>query len=70
MTKLTFSTFIENGDTGPIIYVPYVTREEMEDYVGNGKLTFTKDGEAIAQFTANQKTDLSVEIPMVEYGDR
>lgn len=47
VTKLTFSTYIENGDTGPIIYIPFVSREEMEEYVGNGKLTFTKDGETI-----------------------
>lgn len=63
VTKLTFSTYIENGDTGPIIYVPFVTKEEMEEYVGNGKLTFTKGGETIGSFTANQKTDISVELP-------
>lgn len=63
VTKLTFSTYIENGDTGPIIYVPFVTKDEMEQYVGDGKLTFTKDGKEIGQFTANQKTDISVELP-------
>ena len=63
VTKLTFRTYIENGDTGPIIYVPFVTKDEMEQYVGDGKLTFTKDGAQIGQFTANQKTDISVEIP-------
>ena len=47
VTKLTFSTYIENGDAGPIIYVPFVTRDEMEQYVGDGKLTFTKDGAQI-----------------------
>ena len=44
VTKLTFNTYIENGDTGPIIYVPFVTHEDMEAYVGDGTLTFTKDG--------------------------
>ena len=63
VTKLTFNTYIENGDTGPIIYVPFVTKDEMEQYVGNGKLTFTKNGKEIGQFTANQKTDISVELP-------
>ena len=63
VTKLTFRTYIENGDTGPIIYVPFVTKDEMEQYVGDGKLTFTKDGKEIGQFTANQKTDISVELP-------
>ena len=46
VTKLTFSTYVENGQQ-PIIYVPFVTKEEMEQYVGNGKLTFTKDGKEI-----------------------
>ena len=63
VTKLTFSTYIENGDSGPIIYIPFVTRDEMEQYVGDGKLTFTKDGAQIGSFTANQKNDLSIEIP-------
>ena len=63
VTKLTFRTYVENGETGPIIYVPFVTKDEMEQYVGNGKLTFTKDGKEIGQFTANQKTDISVELP-------
>ena len=63
VTKLTFRTYIENGNTGPIIYVPFVTKDEMEQYVGDGKLTFTKDGKEIGQFTANQKTDISVELP-------
>ena len=63
VTKLTFRTYIENGDTGPIIYVPFVTKDEMEQYVGDGKLTFTKDGKEIGKFTANQKTDISVELP-------
>ena len=63
VTKLTFRTYIENGDTGPIIYVPFVTKDEMEEYVGNGKLTFTKNGKEIGQFTANQKNDLSIELP-------
>ena len=35
----------------------------MEQYVGDGKLTFTKDGVQIGSFTANQKNDLSIEIP-------
>ena len=63
VTKLTFRTYVENGDTGPIIYVPFVTKDEMEQYVGDGKLTFTKDGKEIGKFTANQKTDISVELP-------
>ena len=63
VTKLTFSTYIENGNTGPIIYVPFVTKDEMEQYVGDGKLTFTKDGAQIGSFTANQKNDLSIELP-------
>ena len=63
VTKLTFRTYVENGNAGPIIYVPFVTKDEMEQYVGDGKLTFTKDGAQIGQFTANQKTDISVEIP-------
>ena len=29
VTKLTFRTYVENGDTGPIIYVPFVTKEEL-----------------------------------------
>ena len=29
VTKLTFRTYIENGDTGPIIYVPFATKEEL-----------------------------------------
>lgn len=29
VTKLTFSTYVENGDTGPIIYIPFVTKEEL-----------------------------------------
>ena len=29
VTKLTFRTYIENGDTGPIIYIPFVTKEEL-----------------------------------------
>ena len=53
VTKLTFSTYVENGDTGPIIYIPFVTKDEMEQYVGDGKLTFTKDGAQIGSFTAN-----------------
>lgn len=63
VTKLTFSTYIENGGTGPIIYVPFVTQEELEEYVGNGKLTFTKDGEMIGSFSANTKEDVEIEIP-------
>ena len=47
VTKLTFSTYVENGNTGPIIYVPFVTKDEMQQYVGDGKLTFTKDGKEI-----------------------
>ena len=35
----------------------------MEQYVGDGKLTFTKDGAQIGSFTANQKNDLSIELP-------
>ena len=62
VTKLTFRTFIENGQQ-PIIYIPFVTRDEMEQYVGDGKLTFTKDGAQIGSFTANQKNDLSIELP-------
>ena len=63
VTKLTFRTYIENGDTGPIIYVPFVTKDEMEQYVGDGKLVFTKDGQEIGKFTANQKTDTQIELP-------
>ena len=63
VTKLTFRTYVENGNTGPIIYVPFVTKDEMEQYVGDGKLTFTKDGVQIGSFTANQKNDLSIELP-------
>lgn len=63
VTKLTFQTYVENGDTGPIIYVPFVSREEMEDYVGDGKLTFLKDGEEIGSFSANTKEDVEIEIP-------
>ena len=63
VTKLTFRTYIENGDTGPIIYVPFVTKDEMEQYVGDGKLVFTKDGKEIGKFTANQKTDTQIELP-------
>lgn len=63
VTKLTFKTYIENGGTGPIIYVPFVSREEMEDYVGDGKLTFTKDGEEIGSFSANTKENVEIEIP-------
>ena len=62
VTKLTFRTFIQNGQQ-PIIYIPFVTRDEMEQYVGDGKLTFTKDGAQIGSFTANQKNDLSIELP-------
>lgn len=29
VTKLTFRTYVENGNTGPIIYVPFVTKEEL-----------------------------------------
>ena len=62
VTKLTFRTYVENGQQ-PIIYVPFVTKEEMQQYVGDGKLVFTKDGQEIGQFTANQKTDTQVELP-------
>ena len=62
VTKAIFQTALTNGQQ-PIIYVPFVTKDEMEQYVGDGKLTFTKDGAQIGQFTANQKTDISVEIP-------
>ena len=62
VTKAIFQTALTNGQQ-PIIYVPFVTKEEMEQYVGDGKLTFTKDGQEIGQFTANQKTDISVELP-------
>lgn len=62
VTKAIFQTALTNGQQ-PIIYVPFVTKDEMEQYVGDGKLTFTKDGQEIGQFTANQKTDISVEIP-------
>ena len=43
--------------------IPFASQEWVEEYVGDGKLTFTKDGQTIGQFTANQKTDISVEIP-------
>ena len=46
VTKLTFRTYVENGQQ-PIIYVPFVTKEEMQQYVGDGKLVFTKDGREI-----------------------
>ena len=62
VTKATFQTALTNGQK-PIIYVPFVTRDEMEQYVGDGKLTFTKDGAQIGSFTANQKNDLSIELP-------
>ena len=62
VTKAIFQTALTNGQQ-PIIYVPFVTRDEMEQYVGDGKLTFTKDGAQIGSFTANQKNDLSIEIP-------
>ena len=62
VTKLTFRTYVENGQQ-PIIYVPFVTKEEMQQYVGDGKLVFTKDGQEIGQFAANQKTDTQVELP-------
>lgn len=29
VTKLTFRTYVENGNTGPIIYIPFVTKEEL-----------------------------------------
>ena len=63
VTKLTFNTYIENGDTGPIIYVPFVTHEDMEAYVGDGTLTFIKDGQTIGTFSANTSSDVSIEIP-------
>ena len=62
VTKAIFQTALTNGQQ-PIIYVPFVTKDEMEQYVGDGKLTFTKDGAQIGSFTANQKNDLSIEIP-------
>lgn len=62
VTKAIFQTALTNGQQ-PIIYIPFVTRDEMEEYVGNGKLTFTKDGAQIGSFTANQKNDLSIELP-------
>ena len=62
VTKAIFQTALTNGQQ-PIIYIPFVTRDEMEQYVGDGKLTFTKDGAQIGSFTANQKNDLSIELP-------
>ena len=62
VTKAIFQTALTNGQQ-PIIYVPFVTKDEMEQYVGDGKLTFTKDGVQIGSFTANQKNDLSIELP-------
>ena len=62
VTKAIFQTALTNGQQ-PIIYVPFVTKDEMEQYVGDGKLTFTKDGAQIGSFTANQKNDLSIELP-------
>ena len=62
VTKATFQTALTNGQQ-PIIYVPFVTKDEMQQYVGDGKLVFTKDGQEIGQFAANQKTDISVELP-------
>ena len=62
VTKAIFQTALTNGQK-PIIYVPFVTRDEMQQYVGDGKLTFTKDGAQIGSFTANQKNDLSIELP-------
>ena len=62
VTKAIFQTALTNGQQ-PIIYIPFVTRDEMEQYVGDGKLTFTKDGVQIGSFTSNQKNDLSIELP-------
>lgn len=62
VTKVVFKTTITNGSQ-PIIYIPFVTREEMEAYVGNGALVFTKDGQRIGEFKANQHTDTELEIP-------
>lgn len=62
VTKAIFQTALTNGQQ-PIIYVPFVSREEMEEYVGDGKLTFTKDGEEIGSFSANTKENVEIEIP-------
>ena len=110
VTKLTFRTYIENGDTGPIIYVPFVTKEELsaaiEDLsatvdsrlsnaqsrwgnitgdlsdqtdlknaldakadltaIGDATVTINQDGVQKAQFTLNQKNNVTVNL---EKGD-
>lgn len=63
VTKLILKTTTIN-DQGSIIYVPFVTRPEMEEYVGDGKLTFTQGGEEMGQFSANSKDDIEIEIPI------
>lgn len=60
VTKATFQTTLTNDSARPIIWIPYVTREDMEQYVGDGKVDFVKNGQVVASFTANQKGDISV----------
>lgn len=66
VTKATFKTVISNDGIPPYIWIPYVTPDEMsayvQGYVGDGKITFTSQGAQVAQFTANSKNDISVEL--------
>lgn len=66
VTKATFSTTLMSDGNYPIIYIPYVTKEELSSTllssIGDGKLVIQKNGEVIATFSANQKTDLTADI--------
>lgn len=42
---------------------PFITRDEVEDMIGNWKLTLKKDGETIGTFDANQSNNTTIDIP-------
>lgn len=42
---------------------PFVTRDEVEEMIGNWRLTLKKDGETLGTFVANQSNNTTINIP-------
>lgn len=70
VTKAVFQTTMTNDGVRPIIYIPYVTQDEMSAYVGDGKVDFIKSGEIVGSFSANQHTNISIDLDASAYATR
>lgn len=70
VTKVVFQTTLTNDYAKPIIWVPYVTQDEMSAYVGDGKVDFIKSGEIVGSFSANQHTNISIDLDASAYATR